>query len=529
MPTPLQTFRPVAVMLSCVVLMTTACGSGSRSSAGAAGTAPSPTPSVLHVAFLDDIGPPDPDLFYATEGLMVTTSVYEGLLQYGNNSTTIVPALADLPTVSADKLTYTFKLHDGSKFHDGTPLTSSAVPFSFSRRTAINEGPAYMVAHVKSVDTPDPLTAVVHLDQPVSAFLDYLASPFGPKMVSPTAIAANAAADDHAKKWLQTHDAGSGPFALTSFTPSQKYVLTRFDGYPGKKPVFSEVDVSVEPNVTTQQLELERGQLDMVMHGLTPANVDAFAKKKGFTVHPFPSELKTVMFVNPHSGAFASPESRRALEQVIDKASITKSVFGPAGVTSTQIYPAGELPATATTSKVPYDPSVLQKLAGTLPTKKVDIGFDPTDPRNEKVAELVQISLQSAGLNATTRQIPIAQIFDLPMHLDQAPTILIQTTNPDAAHPDTWARIYMSKGGGANYLACVDPSVDKLLDAGLAATAPADVEKAYGDAGNLIVQGGCFIDIADVQDTTITRSGLTGLYHVPSIPWSVQLGALTNG
>lgn len=506
-----------------------ACSSGSKSSSAGSPTTAAPSAGPLRVAFLDDMGPPDPDIFYGSEGLMVTTSVYESLLQYADNSTTVVGSLADMPTVSADGLTYTFTLHDGVKFHDGTPLTSAAVAFSFNRRTTINQGPAYMLAHVKSVDTTDPRVAVVHLDQPVSAFLDYLASPFGPKILSPTAITANSVNKDSAQKWLQTHDAGSGPYALTSFVPSQRYVLTRFASYWGRAPAFNEVDITIQPNIATQQLELQGGQLDMVMHGLTAADVDSYRHKRGFAVHDYPALLKGILFVNPHGGAFGTQAARDALEQALDKPALTTSVYGASGTPSTQIYPAGELPASVTTSSVHYDPSVLQHMVATLPTKKVDIGFDPTDPRNQNLADFVQVALQQVGLSATTRPIPIAQIFDLSNHLDQAPSILIQTTNPDAAHPDTWARIYMSKGGGANYLQCVDANVDKLLDAGLAATSKDAVAQAYGQAGNLLVQGGCFIDIADVQDSIVTRTGLTGFSHVPSIPWALKLANLSNG
>lgn len=501
-----------------------ACSSSSTPTGAASARA---TSTNLRLAFLSDMGPPDPDTFYATEGLIVTNSVYEGLLQYANDSTTIKGSLADLPTVSPDGLTYTFKLHAGVKFHDGTPFTSAAVASSFARRTAINQGPAYMLAHVKSVDTPDPLTAVIHLDQPVSAFRDYLASPFGPKMMSPTAIGSHSGTD-HAQTWLHTHDAGTGPYQITSFLPEQKYVLSAFSGYPGNKPAFKEVDISIQASISTQQLELERGQLDMIMHGLQPRNVDTISHESGLALHEFPTELKTVLFVNPHRGAFTTVTARAALRQALDKAALTRS-FGSAGTVSTQIYPAGELPASVTTSAVIYDPSVLRKLVPSLPTKKVDIGYDSTDPRNQQVADLIQATLQGLGLQATDRAIPISQIFDLANQPSQAPTILVQTTNPDAAHPDTWARIYMGKGGGANYLQCVDPVVDKLLDTGLSATTPAAVDSAYGQVGDRIVQGGCFIDVADVKDTIVTRTGLTGFYHVPSIPWAFNLAALANG
>ena len=65
------------------------------------------------------------------------------------------------------------------------PGNSAAAEFSIERRKGVNSAPAYMVADVTSMSTPTPLTFIVHLDKPVSAFLDYLAAPYGPKMVSP--------------------------------------------------------------------------------------------------------------------------------------------------------------------------------------------------------------------------------------------------------------------------------------------------------------------------------------------------------
>lgn len=508
-------------LLATAAVLATACGSHSS------GT-PAANPSVLRIAFADDMGVPDPDTFYGSEGLMVTDSAYEGLLQYADNSTQIIADVADMPAVSPDELTYTFALHPHIAFHDGTPLDAAAVAASFARRTAINQGPAYMLAQVKSVATPSPTTVVVTLKHPVSAFLDYLASPFGPKMISPTAIKTHAVGDDQGQKWLATHDEGSGPYQITSFVPNQKYVLTRYANYWGSKPFFPEVDISIQPSITTQELQLQKGQLDMITHGLPSQDVASLATNSGLAVHQYPALLKSLMFINPHNGAFTSQQARDALEQALDKATLTKQVFGNAGAASTQIYPTGELPASSTTSVVTYDPSVLKGLVPSLPTKTVDIGYDSTDPRNQQMAEFVQLALQNVGLTASTRAIPIAQIFSLSTHLDQAPTIVIQTTNPDAAHPDTWARIYMGSAGGANLLQCASPQVDTALDTGLAATTPAAVDAAYGEAGNAIVQSGCFIDVADVQDTIVTRSGLGGLYHVPSMPWGFNLDKITG-
>ena len=512
------------------VLLTTAAVVGVGITPLPAGAAPR-TPAVaasatLRLAFEGDMGAPDPDVFYATEGLEVMTSLYQGLLQYANNSTKIVGDLARSWSVSKDGKTYTFHLQAGVRFHDGTPFDSAAVAFSFARRTKIDQAPAYMLAHVKSVSTPSPLTVVVHLDQPVSAFLDYLASPFGPKMVSPTAIRAHELKGDEAQKWLLDHDAGTGPYEITSWVPSQRYVLSRFAGYWGHKPYFANVVISIIPSITTQQIELRDGQLDIIFHGLSPAASKSFEGNKDFEVNEYPTEMKGILFVNSHKGPFTSQAARHALEEALDKSQITKDVYGSAGTVSTQLFPAGEIPQSYQSSVVPYDPSVLKDLVPKLPTRVVDIGYDPTDPRNQVLAELVQVALGEAGMTATTRAIPIAQIFGLASAPSKAPDILIQTTNPDASHPDTWSRIYMNKEGGADYLQCWSTEADSLMNAGLAATTTKAVYQDYGEAGNILVKQGCFIDIADVQDVIVTRSGLTGFYHVPAIPWALNLGTL---
>ncbi len=88
-----------------VALTAFACSSSSKSSSapttggsspGASAAASGATaPAVVNLGYTADMQVPDPDIFYEIEGNSVVTSVYEGLVQYANNSTQIVPALAD--------------------------------------------------------------------------------------------------------------------------------------------------------------------------------------------------------------------------------------------------------------------------------------------------------------------------------------------------------------------------------------------------------------------------------------------------
>src|SRR6202011_1359159 len=119
-------------------------------------------------------------------------------------------------------------------------------------------------------------------------------------------------------------------------------------------------------------------------------------------------------------------------------------------------------------------PSALATVVKTLTDKKVDLAYSSDDARNQRDAEIVQTELQAAGLNATVRGMPIAQVFDLPNHPGQAPDLLLSTVNPDASHPDTWARIFShtfdNTNGTLNWLLCSVPAADKEMDTGIHST-----------------------------------------------------------
>ena len=520
--------RWVGVVGAALMSVTATIASGSVSGASTSVAAS----RTLHLAFGADMQVPDPDIFYEIEGNAVVTSVYEGLVKYADNSTKIVPALATSWTESPDGMTYTFHLRSGVKFHDGTAFDSAAAKFSFERRKGVNSAPAYMVADVTSMDTPNPLTFVVHLDKPVSAFLDYLAAPYGPKMVSPTAVKAHEigkAPGDWAQGWLKTHDAGTGPYEIATMDYGSHYVMKSDPHYWGTKPYYTTIDIEIVPDISTQQVELQDGQLSMVLHGLPVNAVESFQHNPAFTVHEFPAELKTMLDVNPTRGIFASQAVRTALRSAIDKAAIVKSVYGDLlASVSTQAYPVGEFPKGMATDSVTYDPSklvdALKKAKG---SKQISLVYSTDDPDNQRVAEFVQTELDADGLSVTIRGLGIGQVFNYASTpASQLPNLLVWTVNPDDAHPDSWIRIFSNTTGSLNEMHGSVPKADTLMDDGLHSTNAKQIQQDYSKAGELVAASGEWISIADVKDTVVAAKGITGWYHQPPTVDTVVLGDL---
>jgi peptide/nickel transport system substrate-binding protein len=518
--------RTLFGILGVLMLVAAACGSSTSSSAtggtgGGGGSGKAKTD--IQLAYNADMQVPDPDIFYEIEGNSLVTSVYEGLVRYKPNSTTIEPALATSWTVSPDGMTYTFKIRPNVKFHDGTMLDSAAAEASFKRRTDVNSAPAYMLADVDHYATPDPQTFVVVLKDPVSAFLDYLAAPYGPKMVSPTVLTQHAG-NDFAQNWLKSHDGGTGPFTITTFDVGSRYVVTRFDDYWGGKPQVTSITYNILPDISTQQLQFQQGQLSMIIHGLSIDDIKSLESSGNYEVERFPALFKSWIMINPNKAPFTDQALRQAVAAAIDRKAITAAVYGPNATVSTQIYPAGELPP-SDAKDVTTDPSKLKSMAGQI-KGTLDIAYSSDDPRNQRVAELVQTELQALGVKGTVRGIPIAQVFNLPQNKSQAPQLLISTVNPDAAHPDTWARIFMSTAGSLNWLQCSVPAADKLLDQGLHTTDPAVITQSYSEAGDLFVKSGCFVGIADVKEVIVAQKGYSNFVHQLPTLFSVRFGDL---
>ncbi|HTI35102.1 MAG TPA: ABC transporter substrate-binding protein, partial [Miltoncostaea sp.] len=348
---------------SAVVLAVSACGGGDTASN------PAPTDGKLTVGLLGDIGqPPDPDIYYANNGTAIMINAYEGLVQYKDNvdAVEIAPRLATAWTVSPDKTVYTFTLRKGVTFHDGTPFTCAAIKPSFDRRIAVKGGAAYMVEGVKSVDCSTPGKAVITLDGPNSAFLDYLASPFGPKMESPTALKAHAGSDN-AQTYLQSHDVGTGPYELASAETGTKYVLKQYPGYWGPKSPFTEVDLPVYNDASALQLAFDSGDVSTIVAALPSSSLGQYENSDAVSSYLLPTLQSALVTTNPNRDFFKTQEARQAFMQFLDREKLIPQVLGDRSELATSNYAKGMIPGGADKQDISYDPSVMTKYAATLP------------------------------------------------------------------------------------------------------------------------------------------------------------------
>ena len=174
----------------------------------------------------------DPPQVTDLNSLRVARRIVETLVTFPEESTQIVPGLAESWTISKDGLTYTFKLRKGVKFHDGTPFNAEAVKFSIERQFN-PEHPAnklgkypfanYFFGNVKAVEAMDDATVRFVLKEPRASFLAVLTAGAA-SIVSPTAV----------RKWgadYPLNPVGTGPFRYVSWQRGQQVVLEKNPDY----------------------------------------------------------------------------------------------------------------------------------------------------------------------------------------------------------------------------------------------------------------------------------------------------------
>jgi peptide/nickel transport system substrate-binding protein len=379
------------------------------------------------------------------------------------------------------------------------------------------------------VTTQGDYDVTITLKAPNSAFLDYLACPYGPRIMSPEGLKKNAGSDN-AQTYLTNHDLGTGPYMLTDAQVGSHYAMAAFGDYWGAKPYFEKVEMPVVTDVSAQQLQFNNGQLAAILHDLPSSAVGQYLNDSKYSHYSLPTMMSNYIYINPRKGMMTDAKNRNAVMQAVDRDELVKQTYFGRGEVADQIYPSNMMAAEFGKQSVPHDASVLTALAAGLPPdqKTVTIGYDSSNPDNQLITNLVQTQLAAAGLNAKVQAYPTSEIYGwIGNDAPAAPEIMAYLGWPDAPSPYTWGHISWDADGGLNLFGCSAPPVTAALAKGLPAGSDAD----YSTAGVEAVKTGCWLNIANVNDFMVAQPWLKGVEqaHVVTNPNTLRVAALSAG
>jgi len=233
------------------------------------------------------------------------------------DSSRVVGDLAEAWTESPDRLTYTFKLKPGVKFHDGTPLTSVDVKASWDRIRTPPPGVvsvrASIYKRIAAVEAPDPQTVVFRLSSASPAFVGTLASPFN--------CIYSAARLEKDANYPANEIMGSGPFVFTERVTGAHWAGKRFDGYFDQPRPYLDGFRAVKIAGASLVSALQSGQIMAEFRTLAPSQRDQLKTAMGDTIHfeSKPYAFMILLAFNTKKAPFDDARVRRALSMAIDR------------------------------------------------------------------------------------------------------------------------------------------------------------------------------------------------------------------
>jgi peptide/nickel transport system substrate-binding protein len=257
--------------------------------------------------------------------------IAETLVTFPDESTQIVPGLAESWMVSKDGLRYTFKLRRGVSFHDGTPFNAEAVKDSIERQinpehplNKLGKYPFanYFFGNVKAVEVVDASTVEFVLKEPRASFLAVLTAGAA-SIVSPTAMRKLGA--DYALSPV-----GTGPFKFAAWDRGQRVVLEKNPAY-WRFPV--KIDRVVYRPIVEDQArltELLTGALDLIV-GTPPDYVGQLESNPKITLLRQVGAHVWYLGINNQKKPLDDKRVRQALNYAVNKDAIVRDVLKGTG------------------------------------------------------------------------------------------------------------------------------------------------------------------------------------------------------
>ncbi|MFF4357666.1 ABC transporter substrate-binding protein [Streptomyces sp. NPDC001604] len=373
-----------------------ACGGG-NTSGGSAG------PVNLTIALSSAPNSLDPAQVAVGPFLNYMDPAYASLLTRKADGT-LVAGLADKwGYVGSGNTKFQLTLRKGVKFADGTPITAADVVNSF-KYFQKGSGPTASYFRPLTFSAPDGSTVVITSPTP-NPDMGTLFTPafMGGAIISPAGL--------KAPKKLASATFGAGPYVLSAqqSVSGDHYVYLPNKNFYDKAAVhFKKITVRVMPNVNSQAQALKSGQID-VMYG-SPDVAPTIAGNKSLTVIKTPTTWAG-LFLLDRDGTVVKGLSdvrvRQALNFAVDRAAITKAVYGDFGAPVSQPAMPGYDGYSPEAEKMyPYDPAKakqLLKAAGYADGLTIPVNYGSFDPSTTKMVQAVQDQLSKVGVTLKLR------------------------------------------------------------------------------------------------------------------------------
>jgi peptide/nickel transport system substrate-binding protein len=454
----------------------------------------------------------DPRIGIDAQSERIDSLIFDDLLERGNDLN-VAPGLAERWEVP-DPLTYIFHLHQGVKFHDGRPLTSRDVKWTFDSllQGKIRSTKAAVYRFVDHIETPDDFTVVFYLKEPFATLLWNLSD-------GAIGIVPSGSGDEIAR-----HPIGSGPFKFVGAETDKEVIVERNDDYWGEKAHLARVRFAVIPDSTTEALELRKGSADVAINSsMSPDAVVTLERNPQLAAERGPGTRLAYLGFNLRDPILKDVRVRQAIAYALDRRPMIEYLWRGQARPARSVLPTqswaynGGVP--------PYDHNLdkakqLLEAAGYPLTNGVRFHIamkTSTDENTRLMMAVIQQQLRDAGIALDIRSFEFATFFaDVTHGAFQMYGLRWIGGNED---PDLFEYAFHSSKfppNGANRGFYSNPKVDALIDKARRAVDPNVRKPLYAELQRILAEELPYVDLWYLDNVLVHNKRVVNLKLNPA-------------
>jgi peptide/nickel transport system substrate-binding protein len=409
----------------------------------------------LRIALPSTVDQLDPAKANVGPDYIYTNLVFNGLTRM-TEELKVVPDLATSWQNSDDLKTWTFRLHEGVKFHNGQEMVADDVVATLQRlldpATGARSRTNLML--IEKITAPDRATVVFQLAFPYSTFADLL-SDRQLKIIPRDAIGQ-----------VSTNPVGTGPFAVASYVPGDRLLLKRHEGYFEQgMPLLDRVELRSIPETSVQIAALQSGDVDVVFD-LLPETVKALVGQKGVRVETVATGTWDAAMMNNAAPPFNDPRIRRAFHLAVDKRDVVDvALFGQGTPTHSPI-PANHPFFASNIPIAQADPEAARQLlaeAGHPQGIRIPIIVPSDQPAYERLGVTLQQLVTPGGFTLDVQRVPYLRFSA--EFAGKAPLLIDGYFSRPTIDTATYPFLHSTGTSNQHSLHYKNPKLDDTLDA----------------------------------------------------------------
>ncbi|QQK08889.1 glutathione ABC transporter substrate-binding protein [Miniphocaeibacter halophilus] len=476
----------------------------------------------LVIAIEGSINSLDPANIGDTNSIATTRGMFENLVKFDENQK-MVGQLAKSWEISEDSLTYTFKLNEGIKFHDGTDFNAEAVKANYDRvidkdnelrqrRTFVEtKDDGTESFRVESIETPDDYTVVFKLTEPWSPFLNRL-SQFC--IVSPKAI-------EEFGNDIMNNPVGTGPFKYVEWEQGSHTKMVKNEDYWGEKPGVDSVTVKEVGEAGSRTAMLQTGEADFV-YPMTSDQLAAVEDAEDINILKNDSNIMRFVALNKLIPELSDVRVRQAMNYAIDKEAFVQLMYSGYAKPATSAVPS-IIEGYVEQEGYDYDlekAKELMKEAGYEDGFKLTIWGDNTT-QEIKGMTFIKQQLEQIGIEVEVLPMEEATRNDKIYVEKEEAEVNMWYVNWSASDftmdSSMRALLYstMIPPTNANSAYFQNEEFDKLLDEGLKTADTEKQNELYAKAQKIVWDEAPWLFLGNDQIIYATKSYLSGVYVAP--------------